>query len=340
MLRVERFSGTEQEWDDFAENQLGYTHFHRLRWRSIIEHVFAHECVFLVARADDGSIAALLPLVRVRSMVFGHYLVSMPFLNYGGPLGTPAGIRAVVDEATELARRDGVKLLEMRSRIPLEIPLPVSHRKITVILDLPNDQETLLRGFTAKLRSQIRRPEKDGVTVSFGRAQVEPFFDVFARHMRDLGTPTQSLKFFREVAENFPDDCWFGCAYLDGQPIAGGCGFRFGQEFEMTWASSLREFNRHAPNMLLYWAFMKRAIASGVSRFNFGRCTPGGGTHRFKMQWGGSESPLWWYRAAASATETTPSPDDGAFSWGPRIWRRLPTSITTTIGPSIVRYIP
>jgi len=174
----------------------------------------------------------------------------------------------------------------------------------------------------------------------FGHDQLEPFFAVFARHMRDLGTPTQSLNFFREIANQFPDDCWFGCAYLDGQPIAGGCGFRFGDEFEMTWASSLREFNREAPNMLIYWAFMERAIAEGVTRFNFGRCTRGAGTHKFKMQWGGREEDLWWYGLAASNGVTTPSPKDARFRWAPRIWRRLPASIATKVGPSIVRYIP
>jgi hypothetical protein len=146
--------------------------------------------------------------------------------------------------------------------------------------------------------------------------------------------------FFREIANRFPNDCWFGCAYLAGQPIAGGCGFRFGDEFEMTWASSLREFNREAPNMLIYWAFMERAVAEGVKRFNFGRCTRGAGTHKFKMQWGGREHDLWWYGLATSDGVTTPSPKDARFRWAPRLWRRLPASIATKVGPSIVRYIP
>lgn len=340
MIRVDEFAGSEEAWDAFAAAQDGYTHFHQFRWRSVIQRVFGHECVYLAARNAEQELVGILPLVRVRSVVFGHYLVSMPFLNYGGPIGTDAGIRALVDEAIELARRDRVKLLEMRSSIPLSIALPASHRKITVLLDLPSDPQLLLEGFSAKLRSQIRRPQKEGITVAFGRDQVEPFYAVFSRHMRDLGTPTQSLALFRAIAEEFPDDCWFACAYLAGQPVAGGCGFRFGDEFEMTWASSLREHNRESPNMLLYWSFMERAIRNGVERFNFGRCTPGSGTHRFKLQWGGREQPLWWYGLAASSDVTTPSPSSSAFRWGPRIWRRLPASIATAFGPSIVRYIP
>ena len=157
----------------------------------------------------------------------------MPFVNYGGPIGSESAIVRIVDEAVAIARRDKVKLLEMRSRIPLDIDLSASHRKITVVLDLPPTPEALFQKFTSKLRSQIRRPQKEGVTVVFGPEQVESFFAVFAAHMRDLGTPTQSLAFFREIVTQFPDDCWFACAYLAGAPVAAGCGFQFSRSAGM-----------------------------------------------------------------------------------------------------------
>jgi FemAB-related protein (PEP-CTERM system-associated) len=339
-VSVERFDGLEKEWDEFASSQPGYTHFHRLRWRALIERVFGHECIYLAARDGDDRLIGVLPLVRVRSFVFGHYLVSMPFLNYGGPLGTELGVQALVDAAVTMSQREKVKLLELRCRNPLPVSLDASHRKIAVLRDLPGDADALFKQFDSKLRSQIRRPQKEGVTIHFGADQVAPFYKVFSQHMRDLGTPAQPLRFFREIARQFPDDCWFVCAYLAGKPVAAGCGFRFADEFEMTWASSLRSYNREAPNMLMYWSCMERAIRDGARRFNFGRCTAGTGTHRFKMQWGGREEQLWWYNFALSSDTTTPSPHDRAFRWGPRVWRRLPESIASTLGPSIVRYIP
>lgn len=339
MVVVEHFASSEKEWDDFAAGQPGYTHFHRFGWRTVITEVFGHECFYLAAR-DSGRLVGILPLVRVRSRLFGHYLVSMPFVNYGGPLGSEAAIRALAEEAISMARKDGVRLLELRSRIPLDLGLPASQRKITVVLDLPAQPATLFQGFDSKLRSQIRRPIKEGVTVRFGSEQVEPFFAVFSRHMRDLGTPTQSIALFRCLAAKFPEDALFACAYYDGEPVAGGCGFAFGDEFEMTWAASLREYSRQAPNMLLYWACMQRAIEQGARRFNFGRCSPGTGTHRFKRQWGGRDEPLWWYGLSANSEVTTPSPTSGAYRFGPPLWRRLPHSVANAFGPAIVRYLP
>src|SRR5258708_5509773 len=62
MIRVEQFAGNEEEWDTFAAAQHGYTHFHRLRWRAVIERTFGHECVYLAARNSDGELIGVLPL--------------------------------------------------------------------------------------------------------------------------------------------------------------------------------------------------------------------------------------------------------------------------------------
>ena len=339
MSAVERFAGNTADWDAFVRAQRGWTPFHLTAFQRVIADVFGHEIVPLATRGAAGALAGVLPLVRVKSRLFGHYLVSMPFVNYGGPLGGDDAVRALTAQAAALASDSGADLLELRSRIPLPVDLEVSHRKITVVLDLPDSFETLMGSLKAKVRSQVRRAAKDGVEVRFGPDQVDPFFRVFAEHMRDLGTPTQPRRLFRALADAFGDDIWFGCGWFKGKPIAAGCGFRWGTEFEMTWASALRAFNTMSPNMQLYGAFMERAIEQGVTLFNFGRCTPGSGTHKYKLQWGSRDEQLHWYQAARGS-QATPSPDDAKYAWGPRIWKRLPLPVATAIGPRIVRAIP
>jgi FemAB-related protein (PEP-CTERM system-associated) len=334
---------TATEWDAFVARAAGRTHYHRFGWLRVIERVHGHECLPLTARDEGGALRGVLPLVRVKSPLFGHYLVSMPFLNYGGPLGGAEAVTALAAHAAELARAGGAKLLELRSRDELPLDWPVSRRKITVVLDVPpGDPQALFGTFKAKLRSQVRRPQKEGVNVRFGLDEVEPFYAVFTRHMRDLGTPVQPRALFRALTGEFPESVWFGCAYYQGRAIAAGCGFRWDDEFEMTWASALQGYSRLAPNMLLYWAFMERAALEQVTLFNFGRCTPDSGTHRFKRQWGESRDvPLHWYQRTPTGREAgTPSPDDAAYAWGPRLWKLLPVPVATALGPHIVRGIP
>jgi FemAB-related protein (PEP-CTERM system-associated) len=306
-----------------------------------MEDAFGHETLLLAALDSRDQLAGVLPLVRVKSFLFGHFLVSMPFLNYGGPLGNDAAVRALAGHAVELADDGGADLMELRSRGELPLDLPASHRKVTVVLDLePGDPESTFKALKSKVRSQVRRPTKEGLEVRFGADQLKPFYRVFAENMRDLGTPVLGKPVFEAMRDTFGESVWFGVAWLGDEPVAAGCGFDWNGEFEMTWASSLRAHSRIAPNMLLYWRFIERAAETGLRTFNFGRCTPGGGTHRFKKQWGGRDEQLWWYHRPSDAGESTPNPDEGALSLGPKLWRKLPMPIANVLGPGIVRYIP
>ncbi len=329
------------EWDAFVRGCDAWTPYHLYDWRQVIGDVFGHDCVYLAARSAGGAVEGVLPLVRVRSLLFGHFLVSMPFLNYGGPLGEEAAVVALTDRAIQVARATKADLLELRAARQLPLDLPVSHRKLTVVLDLPTGDATpLWDGLKAKVRSQVRRPMKEGVEVRFGPEEIDGFYTVFARHMRDLGTPVLSRRLFERASQQFGEAMWFGCAYLGGRPIAAGSGFRWADRFELVWASALSEFNSIAPNMLLYWQFMERCVADGARVFDFGRCTEGSGTHRFKKQWGGRDEQLWWYQFGARAGAGTPSPDSGPFSMGPRVWSRLPLALANAVGPHVVKYLP
>jgi FemAB-related protein (PEP-CTERM system-associated) len=344
-LRVERYEGTAERWDEFVRAQPEWTHFHLHGWRTIMQRAMGHDTPYLAAIGETGAIVGVLPLVRVKSRLFGHFLVSVPFLNYGGPLGSPAAVTALAAHATALATSDGVGVLELRSRhdIGAITDFTVSHRKITVLLDSTGGSEAVWKRLSSKLRSQIRRPQKEQVTVRIGPDQLRPFYQVFAHHMRDLGTPVMPRRFFEEVSREFGDDALFAVAYHDGKPIACGAGFVWGnqsnREFEITWASALREYNRMSPNMLVYWELMKYTADNGVNTFNFGRCTPGGNTHKFKTQWGTTDQALWWYERRAEGA-ATPSEGHGAAARGPELWKRLPLSIANMIGPRIIRFIP
>ena len=343
------YEGGAGEWDGFVRSgvrQASYTHCHLYGWRGIMQSAMGHDAPYLAARRlTSGAICGVLPLVRIRSRMFGHFLVSMPFLNYGGPLGDSSSIRALAAHAAAMARREGATLLELRSRTELSLDdaFEVSHRKITVVMDASGGSEALWNRLPSKVRSQIRRPSKEGVTVTIGSDQVIPFYSVFSRHMRDLGTPVMSRRFFEMAAEEFAGDAVFAVAYQNGVAIACGAGFTCGpngdREFEIVWASALREYNRIAPNMLVYWELMRHVADAGAQKFNFGRCTPGGSTHRFKTQWGTNDEQLHWYDYSPSGA--APLRDDSAAARiGTRLWTHMPLALANTIGPRLVRLIP
>jgi len=346
---VVREADDPKRWDAFVSSysvDQGGSVCHLYGWHELLKNTLQVEPLYRVAIAKDGSWEGILPLFRVKSLAFGHYLVSMPFLNYGGPLGTSRGRHALVAWAVEEAQRSGADLLELRLRAVEASSarvegVEVSHRRLTVVLDLPDDSDSLWsEGFRSKLRSQIRRPMKEGMRVEFGVSEVQPFYDVYSRNMRDLGTPVLPLEFFEALPRIFSHEVIFGVVYHGARPVAGGCGFLWGHEYEMTWASSLREYNRQAPNMLLYWAFMKHVIAAGADSFNFGRCAYGTGTHRFKRQWGAADQPLPWFRWSSKGAQATPTPEASGYRLATAVWRRLPHRVANLVGPHLARRIP
>jgi serine/alanine adding enzyme len=351
VLSLERDGADETAWDAFVAQPPGEgvgegsTFCHRAAWRRVLADAMGAESHDFVARDSTGMIRGILPLARVRSPLFGDYLISLPFLNAGGPLGDPIACGRLAGAAVAEARRLGVDLLELRTRgvgIGTPPPLAVVARKITVRLPLPQSAAELWESFPAKLRSQVRRSQKDGLQTRFGSGEWEAFYEVFARHMRDLGTPVVPRRFFELVAERLGDIAVFGVVYRGAEPVAAGCGFRWRGEVEITWASALRAHQRSAPNMLLYWAFMERAIADGVRVFDFGRCTPGGGTHRFKQQWGGADVPLPWaqWSPRGRGLRTTPSPERPVYRAAAAMWRRLPLAVANRVGPLLARRLP
>ncbi len=340
-IEVRPFEGTVAEWDNALLRLPDLTFCHLGGWREIMDGILGHEPLYRVALNPDGEVVGLHPQVRVRSRLFGHYLLSMPFLSYGGPVGSDGARLALALDAEETARQLGVDLLELRVRKSLPGHLEETARKLTVLLDLPEDSEELWsKGLKSKVRSQVRRPMKEGMEARFGPDCLDSFYRVFSRTMRDLGTPVLSRSFFEALAATFPDEVVFCTIELKGEPAAAGCGFLWGGEFEITWAGAVRAYSRMAPNMLLYWSLMEHAISKGTRVFNFGRCSPGSGTHKFKNQWGGIDTPLPWAQFTPKDRTATPSPNDAGFELAVAVWKRLPLALANRLGPVISRNLP
>jgi serine/alanine adding enzyme len=328
------------EWDAFVAASPESTFCHRAGWAGVLARTLGARTHCLEARDGAGTLQGVLPLYRVRSALLGDYLVSVPFLNYGGALGSEEARSALAEAAVALGRELRVDAVELRARNREESTLQSLDRKVTVELSLPATEAELWSALPSKLRSQVRRPMKAGMTARHGPQELDAFHDVFARNMRDLGTPVLPRRFFADAASTFGGDVVITTIRHEGRAVAAGFGFLHHGEFEITWASSLREYNPMSPNMLLYWELMKHAIERGAHTFNFGRCSPGGGTHRFKLQWGGSDVPLGWSVWSRNGGDGTPKPDKPIFRIATSLWQRMPLWAANTIGPLVSRSIP
>lgn len=300
--------------------------------------------VFVLEASEAGQVVGYLPLVFMKSMLFGKRLVSMPYVNTSGveTHDGEAGIK-LVDEAIKLAGDLHAKSLELRheeknNHQALSEP---ATQKIHMRLDLPKTTEQLWKGFDPKVRNQVRKGEKNELTVTWGgNEQLLAFYEIFAQNMRDLGTPVFSLSFFRSIISTFPNDAEF-CVVRKGDKAIAAALLLHGKGItEVPSASSLREFNSTCANMLMYWHLLQRAVGRGQAVFDFGRSSPDSPTHQFKKQWGADPHQAVWQYYLRTGTASDMRPDNPKYRLMIRTWKKLPVWLTRVIGPSISRVIP
>jgi FemAB-related protein (PEP-CTERM system-associated) len=193
-----------------------------------------------------------------------------------------------------------------------------------------------------KVRNQIRKAERSSLEIERGGASLVPeFYEVFARNMRDLGTPVYSRRLFEEVMRQFPERSQLHVVRWRGRAVAAGFTYRTDSMVQLPWASSIREFNPLCPNVLLYWDAMQYAQKSGAAVFDMGRSTPDEGTFKFKAQWGARPVPLHWeYVLLARQDVPNVSPANPKFHLAISLWQKLPLAFTRCFGPMIVRTSP
>lgn len=343
VCKIERDSTVKAIWDAYVESRPVASNYHRYGWRTVIENSFGHQCHYLAAKDNEGGIVGVLPLTHMKSTLFGNFLVSLPFFNYGGLLCDTQEVGdALLAEAGVLREELGAEHVELRHVEPWTGDLPAKKHKVCMALELPVDADNLWRSFNAKLRNQIRKAEKSGLTAVVGRKELLPdFYSVFVRNMRDLGTPVYAQQFFAQVLSVFHEDSRIIAIYLEGKPLASGLIVRSRETLEIPWASSIRDYNPLCPNNLLYWTALHYALEIGCTRFDFGRSTPGEGTFKFKEQWGAKPVQLnWQYILQERASLPELNNKNPKFEMAIRLWQKLPLPVTKALGPHIVKNIP
>lgn len=332
----------DARWDAYVAAHPDRTPYHRAGWPRLIGRAFDHEAVLLAA-TDGPAIVGVLPLVVMRSRVFGRFVVSLPFLNEGGVLADSESIEGrLVESAIAVAREAGADYLELRHRRRHSPLLVERQHKVAMTLPLCDTPDAQWQALDRKVRNQVRKGEKSGLTLRDGGGSlIADFYGVFARNMRDLGTPVFGVSLFEAALETFPQQTRVFCAYHAGRAVAGSIVHWRDGSLEVIWASALREANSLSANVFLYWRMVQFAIEQGCTRFEFGRCTPDEGPFQFKRQWGAAPRPLVWeYWHGRPAADMDKTPRNPRYRAAVSLWQRLPLAVTTAVGPRIVRSIP
>jgi serine/alanine adding enzyme len=313
---------------------------HAVEWTTAIQRAYGHEPLSLMC-GDGEHEAGVLPAFVVRRPLYGTVVTSMPFLDSGGPCSTsPAVSQLLLEQLIAEARRRGARFVDVRSAEPLPTAVRPADHKVNMRLPLPEQSDVLWRRFDKSVRNQVRKAERSGLSVEFGRQDLlGPFYEVIVERMRDLGSPVHDRRFFAAILEAFGPRARIALVRKGATTIGGLMAVAFKGDLTVPWAACAKAYLSLCPNMLLYWETIRAACADGFSCFDFGRSTRQSGTYRFKRQWGAQEEPLLWYRIPIASDAAPPAGDGGSAAFAARVWQRLPVTVTRRVGPRLRRYL-
>lgn len=368
-------------WDDYMVRQPKANAYQTSNWLGIIAKTYGFKTYCLAILLDgakksspeqiEGNLLGVLPLVHLKSPLFGNKLVSMPYLDHGGIIAENSDYEEkLMQAAIALGRKLKVQCIELRHLdkicclngdsyiCPIDNEVDAAgngrsyrHRwhlrshKVRLLLPLPDSAEALMKSFKSKLRSQINRPIKSGLTAKIGDMELlDDFYKVFSINMRDLGSPVHAKGLPQSVMARFSGNAKIVVVYKGDEPVASSLMLGFKDVMINPWASALRQYSKDSPNMLLYWHMLAYAADNGYRHFDFGRSTPEEGTYRFKLQWGAQPQPMYWYTVWLDQKKSNngvqeDSSESKMMKLAIKLWQKMPVPLTRIIGPIIRKHI-
>ena len=330
-------SGDGPRWNAFVRASAVGSFYHLSGWRSIIENRLHHPTYYLYCESD-GEIDAVLPLVHVKSLLFGNALISIPFLVYGGPVAANReALDHVINVAQELARELAVDHLEIRNRTPLDGNWHTKDTYATFRKRIEPDPEVNLMAIPRKQRAMIRKGIQAGLKAEVDD-DTERLYAAMLVCKRNLGTPFFGASWLRAIKDEFGDQVEITTVTHNGATVCSVMSFRYGNEILPYYGGGGYLARDLKGNDFMYWAVMEKACQEGVEIFDYGRSMVGSGAYRFKKHWGFAPEPLpYQYFLVNAQSVHSLNPSNPRYRFLINAWKSLPLPVAGLIGPPVAR---
>lgn len=331
-----------EEWDAYVWAHPRARAYHLWAWRHVFESAFRHHTEYLVARRAGRGISGVLPLVMTDHLMFGHVMVSLPFVNGGGVLADSDEVaRALVQEAVERARWHGCSQVELRNHARPSVAAPARGDGVTMRLTLAERSSDAWRRLDREVRKHLQLAEhSDATCETGGRDLVPEFYAVLAEHARDRGTPVHPRRWFTEMLDRFPGQCRLFVMRHGQKAVACAMTLTFRSTCEILSSGSLRAYRSVAPDTWLHWHLIRQAMNDGALAIDFGLSAPGEGAGCFATRLGATAWRTSWECVPLSC-RTPPARRSmrRRLDVARLVWQRLPLRLANVIGPRVVRYL-
>jgi hypothetical protein len=336
-------------WDHVVALHRDAGCFHTSAWAKVLHQTYGHQ-PFYLQFSRGRRLAALIPLMEVRSLFTGRRGVCLPFSDACEPLiFDPEAVGLVRDRLVRLAQERRWKHLEIRGGNSFQLAPSAATKFYGHTLDLRNGVEQLTIRFASPVRRAIRKAERSDVTATVvrNRQAITDFYRLHVQTRRHHGLPPQPASFFLNIYDHIikPGFGFIVLARHGSRPIAAAIFFLFGKNALYKYGASDKKFQELRANNLAMWQGIQFLARNGAEKLHFGRTEcENDGLRQFKLSWGTEEDTIDYFRVDPSgrkclvlsrALEQTPYNS----GFHKRIFGRLPLAINRLAGSMIYPHL-
>ncbi len=333
----------DAHWNEWILESGQGSVFFSAEWARVLAATYAYKPVY-VTLYSGNRLAAMAPVMDVRSWLTPRRGVSLPFSDYCDPILAHAREgEHLLDVLMDFGRASGWRSLELRGTAPLPIGAPPSISYLGHELTLVPDETVLWAGLSGPTRRNIRKAIDEGLEVemSQGLEAVAEFYRLNCATRRRHGLPPQPWRFFRNLhAFALQRKAgWVVTAKSRGTAVASAVFLHFGRRAHYKYGASDYRRQDLRGNNLVMWEAIRWYAAQGFASLCFGRTEPGNeGLRRFKRGWGTRERAIPYHRYDFRKGAFVPVADASAGRWSGALFSRLPIPLLRRIGELLYRH--
>lgn len=341
-MQVKRLDifGDCEKWDTYVKHHPKATVYHLSAWGRAVSRSMGHKHHYIYLE-EKGEICALLPLIHIKSRLFGNSLISVAFATNGGPLYDNAAALALLDQECKMITRElGVDFLECRNRKGIHDDWPAKKESYSNFRKMlsPDNEENML-AIPRKQRAMVRKGIKFGLKAIVDDLP-DRLFAMYSESVRNLGSPVFPKKLFYCLKEEYGQNCEILTIETEqGKAISSVMTFYFRDEVVPYYGGGTVEARELAANDFMYWSVMARAVNHKSCKiFDFGRSKNGTGAFSFKKNWGFEPEALHYEFILQDGQEMPDiNPLNPKYRLMIKTWKKLPLLVANFIGPLISR---
>jgi len=287
---------SEDSWREFLERTPGAMIYHTPEWKRVLEKSFGYKPYYIFVVDDTGQIRGFLPLMLIRSKLFGNRLSSLPLSHRCGYIGNPTFLREAFNSAVKLYNEKlGNGALEIRESS--EGYFKEACNFSTYILELSNDLDEVWKKLDkGSVRWAIKKAAKLGVNVEISnnsKEDIKLFYELNCETKKRKGVPCHPLRFFKSLFRYASQYSQLYLAKINDDTIGGGVMLLFRDTVVYGYGAAKDSMLRYHPYHAFLWKAIEDSINSGFRYFDFGRAhRQNTGLIQFKKRWGTKEIPL------------------------------------------------